>query len=203
MGGEEQMNRKVVSRLLALSLSASLVAGSAFAQNEPPVEEPTSVEASEFQANLMASLGAHAELSDFAQLLTDAGMDARLNDGESYTLFVPNNTALEALNNSVDMTAFGEFELQSLAHALIVSGAITPDILTQMESIETLGGTSFTVSASGDAVEVDGVTVNIADAIVTDNGVIYVVSEVFGQVADLTASLPLNPAEEAAESEAE
>lgn len=189
------MSRNIAKKLLALSLSTALITGIAFAQEEePPVEQPMgAVESTEAVANLMASLSAQPDLSSFAQLLTDAGLDAQLHDGESYTLFAPTNSALAEVEG---IDTLGQPELAAIAGALVSSGAIAPDALATSGTVATLGGTSYEVVAEGDSITVDGVAIDLMGAIVTDNGVIYVLDEVFPGASDIASALPLNPAEE-------
>ena len=196
------MNRNIAKKLLALSLSTALITGIAFAQEEeaPVNEEPMgAVESTEAAANLMASLSAQPDLSSFAQLLMDAGLEAQLHDGGAYTLFAPTNAALADVEG---LDTLGQPELAAVASALVSSGALAPDALATSSTVTTLDGSSYEVVAEGESITVDGVAIDTMSAIVTDNGVIYVLDEVFPGASDIASALPLNPAEELGTDEA-
>jgi len=190
------MNRKLLNTTLALALGASVIAGGAFAQENGSSEsapEAPAAETAEFNANLMASLKAQPELTRFAELLERAGLNHRLNDGGSYTLLALSNAAMTELNELHDMATFGDFELQSVTHAFILDGAITPEELAGLDEIDSLTGYTYKVETTDGVTTVDGVRIDTAEVIVTDNGVIYTLEEPLEQVNDYVQGLPAVP----------
>lgn len=190
------MNRKLLNTTLALALGASVIAGGAFAQengNSDNAQDAPAAESADFNANLMASLKAQPELTRFAELLERAGLNHRLNDGGSYTLLALSNAAMTELNELHDMDTFGDFELQSVTHAFILDGAITPEELAGLDEVDSLTGYTYEVETADGVTTVDGVRVDTAEVIVTDNGVIYTLEEPLEQVNDYVQGLPAVP----------
>lgn len=186
------MTRKPLKKLLALALCAGLMGGIALAQDEGANDaEPEAVAAAEhFNANLMASLHSQPELSRFADLLTRAGLDARLNDGGTYTVFALTNSAVAELAELYDLDSLSDFELTSITHSFILDGTVTPEDLAGLEETDSMGGYTYAVSADGSTITVDEAKLDTADAIVTDSGVIYVLNKPFKQVSDYLNGLP-------------
>lgn len=184
---------KLRNTIMALTLGAGLLAGSVLAQDDgDEAERPATpvTETEQFNANLMASLHAQPELTKFSEMLERAGLNHRLNDGGSYTLFALTNGAMSKLDELHDASTFSDFELQSIVHSFILDGAILPDELGAAGETDSLSGYTYTVDETDGLITVDGVAVNAEEVIVTENGVIYVLSKPFKQVTEYVEGLP-------------
>lgn len=152
---------------LALSAAAAITAAGA---TGAAAQEMNIVETAQDAGNFETLLAA-AESAGLVETLTGEG---------PYTVFAPTDEAFEALpEGTVDELLMEENqdELTSILTYHVVPGAVmSADLADGMEA-ETVEGSSVTVSIDGDTVMVGDATVTQAD-IEASNGVIHVIDTV-------------------------
>ena len=111
--------------------------------------------------------------------VTEAGLAETLSGDEEYTVFAPTDDAFESLPAGTLDTLLEdpEGDLQALLLNHVVEGAVLAGDLEDGMEIETVGGSTLTITIDGDVVMVNGAEVTTAD-IETDNGVIHVIDTV-------------------------
>ena len=101
------------------------------------------------------------------------------DESTSYTVFVPNDAAVEAIQGLMNLNQWDLLTFSDLPAALsyhIVPGTFLAEDLATTSSLATLEGQSLSISSTGDAVLVDGAQV-IESNILADNGVIHVIDQ--------------------------
>lgn len=109
-----------------------------------------------------------------------AGLDAALADEtKDYTVFAPTDDAFAALPEGTVEALLEDPEggLKDVLLYHVADGMYPAAEVAAMDTIQTLQGSSLTIDASGDSVEVDGATVIIAD-VECSNGIIHVIDAV-------------------------
>jgi uncharacterized surface protein with fasciclin (FAS1) repeats len=141
-------------RTLAIATcAAGALAFPALAQDAPPEEISTAVEAAE-----------------------TAGVIETLMAGGEVTVFVPTNDALAAAPQDVLSTVLGDpATLASVIQGYAVSGTVTAADATQMLTdnngtleVESLGGTMLALTLDGDVISVAGVGDTVATVVTPD-----------------------------------
>ncbi len=134
-----------------------------------PTPEPTPVPDPVTIASLA---GETADLSSITALVTQLGLDTTLADPDAgpFTVFAPNNAAVEAAGES--LASFDEADVQSTVLYHVVAGEIPASEVVPGARFETLSGR--TLAISGDNTLPGGINVITAD-LQTDNGIVHII----------------------------
>lgn len=126
-------------------------------------------------ANVVAAAESNAELSTFAKLIKQAGLESTLEAGSPVTVFAPSNEAFKALPAAtLDKLSKDPAQLKSLLNYHVVPGLMKVSDVDGSKQIVTVNGAKVTVSKAGDFVTVDDALVIKAD-MASGNGVIQVI----------------------------
>jgi len=110
----------------------------------------------------------------------EAGLVDALNGDGPFTVFAPNDAAVVALTEALQITAEELLALPNLGEILqyhVVGAAAYSTDLTDGQMIETLLGEDVTVSITAEGVMINNAMVIVAD-IAADNGVVHVIDAV-------------------------
>ena len=110
----------------------------------------------------------------------EAGLVDALNGDGPFTVFAPNDAAVVALTEALQITAEDLLALPNLGEILqyhVVGAAAYSTDLTDGQMIETLLGEDVTVSITAEGVMINNAMVTVAD-IAADNGVVHVIDAV-------------------------
>jgi uncharacterized surface protein with fasciclin (FAS1) repeats len=118
------------------------------------------------------------QLSDFHELIQDAGLEHLLQDNGPVTLFAPVNSAFEALS-AEELEAYRQDQeaLQDLLTHHIYKGALMSQYFSDGQELEMVNGRSVILSANHMGFEIDGSNIIQID-VEASNGLIHVVNEV-------------------------
>lgn len=109
-----------------------------------------------------------------------AGLDGPLSEDGPFTVFAPNDAAVIALTEALDITAEDLLALPNLAEILqyhvVGANAMSGD-LSDGQTITTLLGEDVTVTINQNGVMINNAMVTVAD-VVADNGVVHVIDAV-------------------------
>lgn len=146
----------------------------------PPDEETTTTTTPPTET-LTDVLTASADLSQFAGLVTMAGLNTNLTDGGPFTVMAPTNAALAEVP-AATMTSLQQDPRGALASVLklhIVEGNMTPEDLADMNGkcVTTLGG-QVKITVDGETISFGGATVSDAAPKAAANGSILTVDSV-------------------------
>lgn len=126
--------------------------------------------------SMAAAIREDPRLSTLASILDETGLMATLETPSRLTLFAPSDRAFERLGEETRTALFrnqGALDLIMRHH--LVLGASPRNALRHLDALTTLEGTRLEVSASGDRLQVDGVTVQ--DGPSAGGGMIYIIDE--------------------------
>ena len=115
------------------------------------------------------------------QALDIAEYDTLLSGEQSYTVFAPSQEAMDALPDGLLAGLFtSPISVQAVIGSHILEGNYSFDDLRGMdgEQIETLFGTSITITVDGETVLIDGISIIEAD-ITASNGILHVIDGMF------------------------
>lgn len=226
------MNRSLLTLILGLLLTAGIVA----AQDTPATPAtPTApavpatpdvtpatpsaagqTAATTSNADLITTLEAHPEFSEFFSFLTETELLGMLSEGGGpFTVFVPTNEAFASHQAELASLESDPAQLADFLEDYIVRGSVTADELMTMTTLDPLGDTALSVSvgpATGEApagdeaageqaagaetritnVEVDGVTLSEAPISTTDGSLIYPTDDLFASTVP-AGSAPATP----------
>ncbi len=119
-----------------------------------------------------------AELSTFAKLVKQAGLQATLEGQGPYTVFVPTDEAFKALPEAtLDKLAKDPAALKAVLSYHVVPGAVKSADVGGSTTLATLNGAKLGTAKAGDFVTVDESLVTGADQAV-GNGVVHVIDRV-------------------------
>ncbi|MFZ8836849.1 MAG: fasciclin domain-containing protein [Flavobacteriales bacterium] len=109
-----------------------------------------------------------------------AGLDGPLSEDGPFTVFAPNDAAVIALTEALEITAEDLLALPNLAEILqyhvVGANAMSGD-LSDGQTITTLLGEDVTVTINQNGVMINNAMVTVAD-VVADNGVVHVIDAV-------------------------
>lgn len=159
------MRTKLFLPVVALSCAVALVAGACSRDGDEDAQakdrESTTTTAAEQATTttteaptdtLFAVLDGDADLSQFAGLLVEAGLDTQLTEGGPWTVIAPTNAAFDAVPDAT-MTRLQQDPQGALASVLklhIISGSLSLDALRDE------GGSCVTTLGGPVLIEVDG-----------------------------------------------
>ena len=180
--------RKIVSALMAGAFSATMLAGAAFAQDNPMVGGAAMFADKNIVENAVNS----ADHTTLVAAVQAAGLVETLSGEGPFTVFAPTNAAFEALPaGTVDelLKPENKDQLTKVLTCHVVAASAMSDAIGKMISddggthpVETVGGCTLQAKMDGDSItltdENGGVaTVTIAD-VRQSNGVIHVIDAV-------------------------
>lgn len=126
-------------------------------------------------ANVIVAANTNAELSTFAKLVKQAGLESSLEGSGPVTVFAPSDDAFKALPAAtLDKLSKDPEHLKSLLNYHVVPGLMKAADFEGSKQIVTTNGAKATVSKAGDFVTVDDALVTKAD-VPSGNGVIHVI----------------------------
>ena len=133
------------------------------------------------QTNTVADVIANSDDHTLLEAALDAtGLVDALSGEGPFTVFAPDDAAINALMTVLDITAEQLLAFDGLVPILqkhvVTATALSTD-LSNDQMIETLLGEDVTVTIVGDAVYIDDAQVTFAD-IIADNGVVHVINGV-------------------------
>lgn len=138
-------------------------------QSADEADAASSAIATALRENGLESIASAVQNIDFAELA----------DSEAFTFFAPNDAAFQTLDTDEMADLLSEDgRLEDTLRNHIVSERIDAAALAEMTSIETVGGSTLTVSVDGDTVSVGEASVVQAD-IEIDDGIVHVVDGLF------------------------
>jgi len=138
-------------------------------QSVDEAEEASSAVADALRENGLESIASAVQNIDFAELA----------DSEEFTFFAPNDDAFQSLGAEDMADLLGDSgRLEDTLRDHIVNERIDAAALSEMTSVDTVGGASLPVSADGSAVTVGSASVVETDVEI-DDGVVHVVDGLF------------------------
>ncbi|HEX5312311.1 fasciclin domain-containing protein [Aquabacterium sp.] len=134
-----------------------------------------STEVASTPANVVAAASSNAELSTFAKLIKQAGLESTLEGAGPVTVFAPSDEAFKAMPAAaLDKLAKDPAQLKAVLNYHVLPGLMKAADVEGSKQIATVNGAKATVSKAGDFVTIDDALVTKAD-IATGNGVIHVI----------------------------
>jgi len=142
-----------------------------------------------FEEKVTDAISSREELGSLAILLEDTELTTPLNGDGPFTIFAPNNAALETLLAEEEVSTIEELINKKGATALgnilqshVVAGSYTFAEMLDKDVYVTLGGATLTISDDGEEKLVNNAQFVEAD-IVSDNGIIHVIDSVVNLAA--------------------
>lgn len=152
---------------LIIGLMFTLIAGFSFAQT-----------------TVVTVVTSEAELTEMNQMITAAAIAAELEGEGPYTVFAPNNEAWKTLNNNQVTHLLNNLgDLRNVLNIHFVSGKITPDGLSSVETLKSFEGQNIHVKHNNGVTKLDDGNLDTLDATIlnsfeTDNGIVYIIDHV-------------------------
>ena len=177
-----------ISKMTALAGAALLFSLSACGQSADDTAKTSSAAEKADQADLVETLGDAGDLSTAAGLIKQAGLEAALEGPAPYTLFLPSNEALQAVNaEQLDRlkSDAGRPELIALLRYHIAPGVLAQeDLVNAIKSgdgtveIANVAGSNLEFTQQGNRIGIgsgDQAAMVTGEPIVAGNGVIYTI----------------------------
>lgn len=139
-----------------------------FEQYEPPTAAGAAAERS-----VVTVIDDSAPFQPFYALVKKADMAEVLDQGGPYTLFAPADDAFEGLSEQRRQELMDSANATDLVSAHVANGRIVATDLLEMDSVDTLGGRSFSVGNGGD-LSIGNAEIIKSD-LVAGNGIVHVV----------------------------
>lgn len=134
-----------------------------------------STEVASTPANVVTAASANPELSTFAKLIKQAGLESTLEGAGPVTVFAPSDEAFKTMPAAaLDKLAKDPEHLKSVLNYHVLPGLMRAADFDGSKQIVTVNGAKATVSKAGEFVTIDDALVTKAD-IATGNGVIHVI----------------------------
>ncbi len=182
-----------VRRLAAVcTLAVTLAAGTLAAGTLAACDGGTTPDAP-VATDLAGRFAARGRYAPLAAALELAGID--LGAGP-VTVLAPTETALRYLGSDFSPVLFAPAQREALARVLrhhIVARRLAPEDFADGATFTSLAGTTLTVRRIGPVVTVNGVTVDVTDAVEGTNGVAYPAADVLLDVLTGAERVRLSP----------
>lgn len=147
---------------------------------EAPAEEAEEAEEA-MEADIVDTAVAAGNFTTLVAAVDAAGLVETLKGEGPFTVFAPTDDAFAALPEGTVETLLEDptGDLTNILLYHVVAGNVMAADVVDMDgaAVETVGGSSFTITVDGDSVMVDGANVVMTD-IETSNGVIHVIDAV-------------------------
>lgn len=173
--------------LLATGLALAAVAGAACDGGTSP-DDPVA-------GDLVGRFQLRARYVPLAEALALTGVDAELAGG-TFTVLAPTETAFRYVGSDFRPVLFAAAQRETLRRVLrhhILPGRLTPDAFADGAMLTAIDGTALRVRRVGPVVTVDGVTVDVGDAVEASNGVAYPAADVLLDVLPTAERVRLSP----------
>ena len=145
--------------------------------------------------DLVGRLRARERYVPLAEALALTGVDREIASG-TFTVLAPTATAFRYVGSDFSPVLFAEPQRAALARVLrhhIVARRLAPEDFADGASLATLAGTTLAVRRVGPVVTVNGVTVDVGDAVEASNGVAYPAADVLLDVLTTAERVRLSP----------
>jgi uncharacterized surface protein with fasciclin (FAS1) repeats len=134
-----------------------------------------STEMASTPANVVAAVSANPELTTFAKLIKQAGLEGALEGAGPVTVFAPSDEAFKSMPAAtLDKLTKDPEHLKSVLNYHVLPGLSKAADFDGSKQIATVNGAKVTVSKAGDFLTVDDALVTKAD-MATGNGVVHVI----------------------------
>ena len=144
---------------------------------EPTAPDTESGAAGEFP-DIMGMAAQRPEFRQLTETLEAAGLQDVLSDVGPITVFAPTDEAFSSLDQSTLTDVLADpSQLDELLQGHVVDGELLASDLTDDTTLDTLAGTSLTVSVDGDTIRIGDATVT-SGPFRTTNGVLYGIDSV-------------------------
>jgi len=163
------------SKLILFTVLAALFVGLAACDDDNPVSDDPDPDPDPDSTQTIGEIvGEDDNFSTLLTALEEAGLASALTDeGETFTVFAPNNDAFGAINTSVLLEQPEALEAV-LGYHVIPDQALEASELEDGENtVETRSGDELTIEVTGDGVFIEGSEVIQTD-VETTNGIIHV-----------------------------
>lgn len=117
-------------------------------------------------------LNNQSQVSLFAKIVQESGVDADLNNGGPYTIFAPSNSALNDAQGRINRS--NTSSLRSFVMNHVMTGMATKRQIMLLSSAPTLGGVTLEMNVEDDEVTVNDIPI-VRYNIRADNGVIHII----------------------------
>jgi uncharacterized surface protein with fasciclin (FAS1) repeats len=163
--------KKLTTLLIAATLGASLLAGTAVGRNAAPVAKGS-------EGNIVQTAVAAGQFKTLAKLLKKAGLVSALQQPGPFTVFAPTDAAFKKVPaKTLNALLHNKAKLKAVLLYHVVSGKVTAADVVKLKSAKTLNGKSIRIRVTGSNVFVDKAKVTKTD-VMASNGVIHVVNRV-------------------------
>ena len=145
--------------------------------------------------DLVGRLQARERYVPLVEALALTGIDAELAGG-TFTVLAPTETALRYVGSDFRPVLFAEAQRETLRRVLrhhILPGRLAPDAFADGAALTAIDGSTLRVRRVGPVVTVNGVTVDVDDAIDASNGVAYPAADVLLDVLPTAERVRLSP----------
>lgn len=175
------MKRTRIAAILAVA-AVSVTATACGDDNNDSASTPAPATTSapmEATKDIVATAQATPDLSTLVSAVKAAGLVETLQGKGPYTVFAPTNEAFDALGADTlkTLTTTKTDDLKTILLNHTVAGSVMAADLSDGQKIETVGGKTLTVSIDGDTVKIGDATVTQPD-VETSNGVVHVIDTV-------------------------
>jgi uncharacterized surface protein with fasciclin (FAS1) repeats len=163
--------KRLTILLLAATLGASLLAGTAIGRTATPAAKGS-------EGNIVQTAVAAGQFKTLAKLLKRAGLVSALQQPGPYTVFAPTDAAFKKVPaKTLNALLHNKAKLKAVLLYHVVSGKVTAADVVKLKTAKTLNGKSIRIRVSGSNVFVDKAKVTKTD-VMASNGVIHVVNRV-------------------------
>ena len=131
-----------------------------------------------------------------SELLVTTGLDARLHSDPPFTLLAPTNIAFEYMGEgfmaSLESPPSREILSRVLRHH-VIEGRLAPEDFVDGATLRSIDGSDLLVRRVGPVVQVEGVTVDLTDAIEGEGSVAYPTADVILGALTIRERVELSP----------
>lgn len=173
------MKKRLMFLILCLSAVALVAAGCGDDEKDTTTAATTTTQAAAAEQDIVATAQATPDLSTLVAAVTAADLVETLQGEGPFTVFAPTNEAFADIQSTVDtlLEPENKDDLTNVLTYHVVPGTYAAADLKDGQELTTVQGEKLTVSVDGDTVKVGDATVTQAD-VTTSNGVVHVIDTV-------------------------
>ena len=173
------MKKRLMFLILCLSAVALVAAGCGDDEKDTTTAATTTTQAAAAEQDIVATAQATPDLSTLVAAVTAADLVETLQGEGPFTVFAPTNEAFADIQSTVDtlLEPENKDDLTNVLTYHVVPGTYAAADLKDGQELTTVQGEKLTVSVDGDTVKVGDATVTQAD-VTTSNGVVHVIDKV-------------------------
>ena len=173
------MKKRLMFLILCLSAVALMAAGCGDDEKDTTTAATTTTQAAAAEQDIVATAQATPDLSTLVAAVTAADLVETLQGEGPFTVFAPTNEAFADIQSTVDtlLEPENKDDLTNVLTYHVVPGTYAAADLEDGQELTTVQGEKLTVSVDGDTVKVGDATVTQAD-VTTSNGVVHVIDTV-------------------------